>query len=364
MSDTDDLRADTGAPIVLLTGNPGAGKTLRALAEFAVGKTNVYQWNISGCELPQHDPKEWDKLPPGSTLIVDEAREIYPPASPTKEPPKHYQLHKIRHTGISLVIICQHPNDIDSRVRRLVGRHLHVVRIFGSPKSMIHEWAEAKSDIENREDSIRTQWAYPPEVFKLYKSAELHRIAPRVPLRVRAIKWIIAFVIIAIPLGLWFIYKMLMPSDEALNQSNGSTSLTTLPTSRLTPPAPPGETRSRGPARLTSEQIAESYTPAITGMPQTAPRYAELTEPKQAPYPAACVATRMRCSCYTQQATPITMPEITCRDIVKNGIFVDFLPAQAQPAVIQASTPTLQPTSAPVSATAAPPPPGTLALRF
>lgn len=358
---TDELRADTGAPIVLVTGNPGAGKTLRALAEFAVGKTNVFQWNINGCELPQHDPHEWDKLPPGSTLIVDEAREVYPPASPTKEPPKHYQLHKIRHTGISLVIICQHPNDIDARVRRLVGRHLHVVRIFGAEKAMVHEWAEAKSDIDNREDSIKVQWQYPPEVFKLYKSAELHRMAPRVPLRVRAIKWLIAAAVLALPVAAWIIYKTLMPADA---QTKPNQTATPTPFTRPTPPAPPGETRSRGPARLTSEQIAESYTPAITGMPHTAPRYADLTEPQQAPYPAACVATRDRCKCYTQQATPITMPEITCRDIVKNGIFIDFLPAQAQPAVIQASTPTLPLTSAPVSATAAPPPPGTLALKF
>lgn len=358
MSDADELRADTGAPIVLVTGNPGAGKTLRALAEFAVGKTNVYQWNINGCELPQHDPHEWDKLPAGSTLIVDEAREVYPPASPTREPPKHYQLHKIRHTGISLVIICQHPNDIDARVRRLVGRHLHVVRIFGAQKAMVHEWAEAKSDIDNREDSLKKQWQYPPEVFKLYKSAELHRMAPRVPLRVRAIKWLIAGAVLALPAAGWYIYRTLMPSDV---ETKPNTSAASSPFARATPAAPPGQAPARGPAKLTPQQVAESYTPVITGLPHTAPRYADITEPQQAPYPAACIASKERCKCYTQQTTPIDMPDLTCRDIVKNGIFLDFLPPQAQPAVIQPTTPTMQTVSAPASALQ---PPGSVSIKF
>ncbi len=357
-----EFQADTGAPIVLVTGNPGAGKTLRALYEFALGKLNVYQWGVPGCTLPQHDPKEWDKLPPGSTLIVDEAREIYPPAPPTREAPDHYKLHKIRHTGISLVIICQHPNDIDARVRRLVGRHLHVVRAFGAEKAMVHEWMEARSDIDNREDSIKTAWAYPPELYSLYKSSELHRMAPRVPLRIRLIKWIVGAAILAVIGAMVLMYNVLMPDDAQTQQKLGTPPTSSSPFPRPTPPAPPGESRVAS-AALTPEEIAASLTPAITGLPYTAPRYADLTEPQQAPYPAACIASKDSCKCFTQQATPITMPELTCRDIVKNGIFVDFLPPTSQPAIVQAATPTLQtmPAVQPAQVVQAP---GTLDLKF
>lgn len=364
MTDTavQEFQTDTGAPIVLVTGNPGAGKTLRALYEFALGKLNVYQWGVPGCTLPQCDPKEWDKLPPGSTLIVDEAREVYPPAPPTREAPDHYKLHKIRHTGISLVIICQHPNDIDSRVRRLVGRHLHVVRAFGAEKAMVHEWTEARSDIDNREDSIKSAWAYPPQVYSLYKSSELHRMSPRVPWRVRAVKWLIAAAVAGVIGAGFIIYNVLMPDDAQAQQKPGTASASLSPFNRPTPPAPPGERRVAASA-ATAEEIAASLTPAITGLPYTAPRYAELTEPKQAPYPAGCISSKTTCQCFTQQATPITMPDLTCRDIVKTGIFVDFLPPTNQPAIVQASPPTMQamPVVQPAQVVQAP---GTLDLKF
>lgn len=359
---TDELRSETGAPIVLVTGNPGAGKTLRALSEFAVGRQNVYQWGITGCELPQHDPKEWDKLPPGSTLIVDEAREVYPPAPPTRDPPEHYKLHKIRHTGISLVIICQHPNDIDARVRRLVGRHLHLVRIFGAEKSMVHEWAEAHSDIENRENSLKTQWNYPPQVFKLYKSAELHRMAPRVPLRVRAIKWLIGGAVAStIGAGI-FMFNMLTPDAQPTDKP-APQAPTPGPFTRPTPPDPPGQARKGSSAAPTPQEIIASYQPAITGLPYTAPRYAELTQPKQVPYPAGCIASATVCKCYTQQATPIDMPDFTCRDILKNGIFLDFIAPKQDMPTIQQDQPVVQ--SLPrVDVVQLAQPPGTLPLKF
>ena len=51
--------ADTGAPLLLITGMPGAGKTNYMLHEFALGKRDVWQANIPGCKIPEFDPKTW-----------------------------------------------------------------------------------------------------------------------------------------------------------------------------------------------------------------------------------------------------------------------------------------------------------------
>lgn len=71
----------------------------------------------------------------------------------------------------------------------------------------------------------------------------------------------------------------------------------------------------------------ESHKPEIKGLDFTAPVYRESITPTQVPYPAACYSSRSKgCRCFTQQATPISMDDSLCRQIVDNGIFLDFKP--------------------------------------
>jgi hypothetical protein len=83
---------------------------------------------------------------------------------------------------------------------------------------------------------------------------------------------------------------------------------------------------------MTSVEYAASFVPRFAGMPQTAPRYDALNEPKTSPMPAACIegirpgTKKITCRCYTQQATHFETPEDLCRQIVRNGFFDDRLP--------------------------------------
>lgn len=338
--------ADTGAPITLITGLPGAGKTLFALAEFAVGKAKVFQRGIPGCTLPEWDPEKWADLAPGSTLIVDEAREVYPPKSPTSEPPAHYKLHRIRHTGVALVIIAQHPNDIDARVRRLVRRHVHLVDVFGLEEAVVHEWNEVRDpDAAARAESVSKRWKYPRQVYSLYKSSTQHRRESRVPLRVRLIPvlWVAAAAAaLAGPAWLYWLYvgKKDAPAVASVARPSSPVELAAGAPSRVMGTRGPG-----GPAGsdggLSPEAWLAAQTPRVPGLPHTAPVYDSVTQPVVAPAPVACVASASRCKCYSQQATALEVPEALCRSIVAGGYFVawsldgqrvDRVPASAQAA--------------------------------
>jgi zona occludens toxin len=75
-----------------------------------------------------------------------------------------------------------------------------------------------------------------------------------------------------------------------------------------------------------AHQFVFDRTARVNGLPQTSPQYDELIKPSIVPVPAACVASKTRCACYTQQGTPMQVGDSLCMMIVKNGYFQDFDP--------------------------------------
>lgn len=94
---------------------------------------------------------------------------------------------------------------------------------------------------------------------------------------------------------------------------------------------------------------ADNYKPVQDGKPWTAPIYAPLNEQiVTMPFPVACVKNDKRCTCYTDQGTPIRgMDKGLCLDFVHNGIYnphkavanAGGTAAKSPPAVPQAETP-------------------------
>jgi zona occludens toxin len=315
--------SDPGAPLVLITGLPGDGKTLYALATFAHGKVGVKSAGIPGCLLPSFDPTRWmEELQPGETGIIDEAQEIFPPRNVNSDPPDHYVLNRIRHGGRALVLITQHPNMIDSRVRRLCGRHIHIKRIFGLERAVAHEWHGRIGDIDTCADSQQSLFGYPRAVFDLYKSAEVHRKRAPVPLKVKLIPVWIALALSLFIGGAWYVYQRM----SSLSSSSSSSAPSSARSVDLVKPAPrsspPAAQDRAGP--ISAEEYAVRYQPRVTGLPHTAPVYDEVTKPVRAPYPAACLASAARCKCYTQQGTVLDTPGDLCRQIASNGFFMEF----------------------------------------
>lgn len=299
--------------IYLITGQPGAGKTLFALSfvmsDEAFRDREIYYNGIPDLKLPwvQLDSAEdWHKLPAGSVVVIDEAQRVFRPRGNGATVPEHVaKLETHRHSGVDLVIITQHPMLIDSNVRRLCGQHRHVVRPFGMARATVHQWGEVKEQCDkSRGDSIKTQFSYPREAFGWYKSAEVHTHKRRIPGRV----WFL--------LGLPFAIGAVGYAAYAVMAKKAAPPVDAATMAR--------QSQGVGPAssgRLSKEAYIAQFQPRVDGLAYTAPAYDSVTTPTDAPFPVGCMATSKRCICISQQGTRLDMPDTTCRTVLANGIF-------------------------------------------
>lgn len=312
--------------ITLITGQPGAGKTLFALQfvrELAqkegrqVFYSGIKDLRLTWLELEKAE--EWYEVPKGSIVVVDEAQRIFRPRGAGAQVPRHVsELETHRHQGIDLFIVTQHPMLVDANVRRLVGRHFHVVRSFGLKRATVHEWNAVKEQCDkSREDSVRHEWSYPKEVFALYHSAEVHTHKARVPARLLVLAALpVLLVALVWVVAKWWEKSGTVRPDKDKEAAAKSASVV------------PDSARTRT-GKLTAAEWVAEYRPRVEGLAYSAPVYDDVTKPVRAPYPAACVASKTRCSCYSEQATRLDMPETLCRQIVERGFYVAWDAARA-----------------------------------
>lgn len=308
--------------ITLTTGLPGAAKTLYTLTtvDFIAKRDSrpVFYSGITDVTLPgwtEVDAEKWFDCPPGSIVVIDECQRIFRPRTISKDVPRYVsELETHRHKGIDLYMITQHPMLADSALRRLSGRHLHVVRVFGMQQSTIHEWGSVKDNCDKsagRADSIKTRWRFDRKMFGSYKSAEVHTVKRAIPFRV---KMFICLPFIIAGLG-FMIYrsfeKKTHPAEVPGVASAG------------------GVVASGGKLKVVdaladAKQFVFERTPRVVGLALTAPRYDEITKPTVAPVPVACVASAHRCQCYSQQGTKLDVQAAMCKAIAADGFFQDF----------------------------------------
>ncbi|MEH0165563.1 zonular occludens toxin domain-containing protein [Roseateles microcysteis] len=309
-------------PITLITGLPGHGKTLYALARWKDSAIKegrpVFHNSIRGLNIPgwQEWPAEdWEKLPAGAIMVIDECQKPFPVRGRGEPPPHINNLATHRHLGLDFVVITQNPMLMDSFVRRLVDRHFHVVRKFGTHRATIHEFPNGVKEnvASSRDGSIRHEWKYPKDVFDLYQSAELHTVKRRIPMRV----WILLALPVVLAALVWFAYHRMKP-ENVQARMDAQAGITADQRQSM------GGNNQRPAQRetLTPVQYAQAHTPRVDGLPHTAPIYDEVTKPTQAPYPAACIANKDKCRCYSQQGTALEMVEDLCRRIADGGFFI------------------------------------------
>lgn len=307
--------------IILITGQPGAGKTLYGLnyvREWSERENRpVYYNGISDLKLPWIEidsGEDWHKCSDGSIVVIDECQRVFRPRGTGANVPPHVALLEThRHHGLDIVLITQHPMLVDTNVRRLCGRHFCVVRAFGTKKATVHEWGEVREQCDkNRSGSIRHDFFYPKTAFAWYKSAEVHTHKARIPARV--------FFLLALPIVMgallwqivgWFNNRVSEPKTASKEPAQQFAVGTTTGSRTVGPNDAP-------------MQWFYDRVPRVSTLPHTAPMYDEVTRPTEAPIPAACVATSKRCTCFTQQATLLDLDERTCRGIVKTGYFVPW----------------------------------------
>lgn len=349
----------TTSVVTLVTGLQGNGKTLytidtvKQLAE-KEGRP-VYYHGITDLMLPWtplEKQEDWPDVPAGSIVVLDEAQKGFRLRANGSAVPRHVaELETLRHRGISLFLITQHPMLIDNNARRLCGRHLHLVRKFGAQSSVVHEWNAVRENCDKpagRKDSIKKTFAFPKSVYGLYKSAEVHTVKRKIPAKVLAIGPLLLAA--ALFLGYVGYRKVYMPMHgEAENTQAGAAKQP-----GQIAYGTEGDRRSRP---LTKAEYLQAYTPRIAGLDYTAPVYDELTKPKRVPVPAACVTFKGGCNCYTQQGTRLDVQAGQCSQIVRTGFFMAFDPDG------EASRPVQQQTAAPATVSVSPEPPPVVATQ-
>lgn len=332
-------------PINFVTGLPRQGKTLftfvhvqeRAKRENRpVYYCNIPEVTIDGWQQIDH-PDKWLDLPNDAIIIVDELQDFWGMSSSgARVPFPILELSKHGKRGMDFYFITQDPTLVHATPRKLCEVHFHVVRAFGSNNAMVHKFNRMQTDPEKvKAKAEAIPWRYPKDAFgkkdkagnwikkPWYKSADVHNIKRQIPLKVWAIPGVLVLAALAVWAGVALFSGTLQRVKNQGTASVPGLPLTSAPGQAPGLPGPagaPGQTT----ASMTPAQYLAARQPRIPDFPHTAPVYDAVTQPTEAPYPAACVTMSGNCRCYTQQATLMHVSNENCMQIVKYGFFMDW----------------------------------------
>ena len=262
-----------------------------------------------------------------------------------KVPPYVAELETHRHRGLDFIFITQNPRLIDVNLRSLIEHHTHYSKTSLGLRRKL-EWSTGGAKDPDSRASIRealvSVYRLDKSVYGYYKSAEVHtKIRTK---RSKAI-YIAPVAILAVGYGVWSTYGFIKDMDKPAQTA-------VRPSETVPAPAPapvqagqyPAATPQPEPKPERPHISAEDFEPRIDGQPHTAPIYdAHNTQIQTMPYPVACVKNADKCTCYTEQATPISgFDKGQCLDFVKNGIYNPYKRQTAEnaaPAVQAAPVP-------------------------
>jgi hypothetical protein len=340
----------------LISGQPGNGKTLRAMSmaldfyeqnqqQVKEGKAQPRRFftNIAGAtaeegsdafpwmeKLPEHN--DWTQLPDGSFVIYDEAHSdgntqglerygrLFPSTGKPGESddPRIRAMSTHRHRGFDLVFVTQWPNKIHHQLRTLIGSHTHMNRSFGMQRAGVLTWSRVQSDPYDekvRDKAEEEIWAYPKALYSRYRSATLHTASHKfkVPKKV----WQALSVTIVLILGVWMIYAFIIkpsPTPKKVEEGAGA-----LPAAGALAPLGAG-----GPAArpLTREEYIERHTPRIEFQPWSAPAFDDRSVQSQPELYCMASGTTEQdttCTCVTEQGTKAKVRLPVCLAIARDG---------------------------------------------
>lgn len=306
--------------ITLITGAPGSGKSaaLVSLLFEDIKDRVIYVNGIPDLKIPHEvleDPQNWhNAVPDGAVVVIDEVQRVWRPRGPGQKVPDHIaMLETHRHRGLDFYVITQGPNLVDSNVRALVGRHVHL-REMGVMGRWWYEWPECA-------DNCRTSWKNAPikkryrlnkKIFDKYKSASIH-VKP-----IRSFPKVLILLLVAIIGCLYLAYRsysnifpakpsLITPVDIKPSSSNQLTANNNHIDNQPTPQ---------------KEFSILQFEPRYNNRPETAPAYDDLRKVRVMPQIAGTLCnSKMECKCYSQQGTVLPIDSAVCAEYFKNPPF-------------------------------------------
>jgi len=310
--------------ITLFTGAPGAGKTA-SMVDFLSklpGDRPIYVDGLNGLTLPHTvvDANNWHKdLPDGAILVVDEVQRVWRPrGSGAKVPDSVAALETHRHRGIDVFVTTQAPRLMDSNVRALVGRHVHI-RDTGVLGRYWYEWPETNEALQWKTCVTKKRMSLPKKSFDLYKSASLHTVPVRGVPRALIFGAFAFLLFIGLAYG---VYRIVNKSAEPVVPVavKAAVVVTGDAASRPEPPAP-------------AEYDPTAFYPRASSKPESAPAFDHLRVVVAMPIVAGGVCMGVKCKCLTQQGTDSGMSSDECRAWLDHRPFNPYLMAAVAPGV-------------------------------
>ena len=208
--------------IYLFTGNMGTGKTSRVVAMILDNEDNLFKMTLEDgtevdrplyfCHVDGLNAKKFkahelteeqiqaaplrDVIPQGAVLIVDEAHYTYPVRAAARGVPPYIQeLTELRHHGHTVILMTQHPSQLDIFVRNLVSKHTHIERKAIGLKQ--YSWYKCVTSLDNPAavSGVESSGFKPPKkAFPYYKSSNQHKgMRQKIPKAVWALVLILGF---------------------------------------------------------------------------------------------------------------------------------------------------------------------------
>lgn len=299
----------------LITGLIGSGKTLRAVhlirQEVNAGRA-VYACNINGLNIPGvipfDDPSQWQDLPAGSLLVVDEAQRYWRARRSGEVPPELQAMETSRHDAVSFLIMTQQPTYLDKHLRGLVTRHEHLYRRMGASAAQLFRWERCIDDpmsASDRDGADQEMFVYPKQEYGSYTSSEQHTVKFRMGMKMKLV--IAALCVAAVLIG-WVVYDVANGKPKTAAHASEPSGLPDA--SALAPRVPAAVIH-------TGDQYALSLQPLVDGVPWTAPAF--INRPIVSDPHVYCMSTANTCRCVTEQGTRFTMRDDRCRDVARWG---------------------------------------------
>ena len=326
---------------VLVTGQPGAGKTLNTIKDVETRAKEesrpVYYYGIPELTLDWHrmeepealesnpdaiTPYTWYNCPDGAIIVIDEAHRIFKPHD-KPDAPHIKPLSTYRHRGYSMYFISQGPALVTSYIRDWVQPHIHYRRLYGRQKVLkyTNEWCiDAIRTKKISENAQIDKVLLDPKWYGVYKSSSQHNSNKRVN---RKVLLALILPIFTLPFFVWLgISKISAMADDG---SGGVAAEGADGVSAVRYEQQYGPMGADYQPQLLSDpdNIMQLYKPRIEAMPETAPAYDELRKAQTWPKPQCLIAkVTDKCTCYTQQATVMhDYPDTLCREYATHGYF-------------------------------------------
>jgi len=326
--------------INLLTGVPGSGKTsfsLDFMLQQTAGGRKLYVHGVPELKIPHikltcssklctacielsdeekakaFPADEWNiHCEDNAVIFMDEVQHVFRARGQKMTPEAVEAFETHRHRGLDFYLLTQSPKLIDSNIRELVSRHIHL------KSNWLHrlqfEWPECKDNVRSTTDAIKSGYKLKKYTFDLYRSATQHtKQKHKIPMAF----YILLFLIPTVITAGYFIYDGML--GKALAGEPASTSYEQ------------GQAAARAGADKTYAEKSLDFKPAILGVLESAPAYARIRKVKTFPQIQGCITSPSKgCICYTQQGTRYPMQAQQCLNYVA-GEAVAFNPYLEKP---------------------------------